>query len=82
MKLSDFIMLDETEKKSTVLQAGVLIAKRDESDCMVFLFHLGSYYVEAFCNPENMVIEKYVVFDDTKWLTPYLESMHLDICWE
>jgi hypothetical protein len=82
MKLSDFIMLDETEKKSTVLQAGALIAKRDEADCMVFLFQLGSYYLEAYCNPENMAIEEYVVFDDTKWLTPYLESIHINILWE
>ena len=78
MRLSDFIMVDEEEKKTSVLQAGVLIAKRNEIDCMVFLFHLGSYYVEAYCNPENMAIEEYVAFDNTKWLMPYLESIHID----
>ena len=78
MKLSDFIMLDAAEKKSTVLHAGVLIAKRSEIDSMVFLFHLGSYYVETYCNPENKAIEEYVAFNDTKWLTPYLESIHID----
>jgi hypothetical protein len=78
MRLSDFIMLDEAEKKSTVIQAGVLIAKRFEVDYTIFLFQLGSYYVEAYCNPENRAIEKYLVFDSTKWLTPYLKTIHID----
>ena len=78
MQLSDFIILGEAEKKSSLLEEGVLIARRNEIGCMVFLFHLGSYYVEAYCNPENKAIEKYMVFDNTKWLTPYLESIHID----
>ncbi len=78
MKLSDFIMLGEAEKKFTVLQEGVAIARRNEIDRLVFLFHLGNYYVEAYCNPENKAIEEYVVFDDTKWLTPYLEAIHIE----
>lgn len=78
MRLSDFIMLNEADKKSTVLHEGVLIAKRSEIDRMIFLFQLDSYYVEAYCNPENRAIEKYVVFGNTKWLTPYLESIHID----
>ncbi len=78
MRLSDFIMLNEAEKKSTVLHEGVLIAKRSEINCMVFLFQLGSYYVEAYCNPENKAIEEYVAFGNTKWLTPYLEAIPID----
>ncbi len=72
------VYLREAEKKSTVLHAGVLIAKRNKIDYMVFLFHLGSYYVEAYCNPEDKAIEEYVAFESTKWLTPYLESIPID----
>jgi hypothetical protein len=51
MRLSEFILLNEDEKKSTVLHQGVFLAKRSSFDSMVFLFQLGSYYVEAYCNP-------------------------------
>ena len=77
MRLSDFIMLDEADKKSIVLQAGVLIGKRKGTDYMVFLFQLGSYYVEAYCNQGNKAIEEYRVFDYTKWLKPYLDLIHI-----
>ncbi len=78
MRLSDFIVLNEDEKKSTVLHQGVLIAKRSSLDSMVFLFQLGSYYVEAYCNPENKAIEEYRMFDNIDVLQPYLEAIPLD----
>jgi hypothetical protein len=78
MKLSDFILLNEDEKKLTVLHQGVLIGKRESFEYMVFLFHLGNYYVEAFCNAENKAIEEYRVFDNLRLLNPYLETIPID----
>ncbi|MDR3715126.1 MAG: hypothetical protein P4L51_20120 [Puia sp.] len=78
MQLTDFIMLDAAEKKLILLHAGVLIARRKEMNRTVFLYHFGSYYVETYRNLENKSIEEYVVFDNTKWLTPYLESIPID----
>ncbi len=78
MKLSDFILLNEDEKKLTVLHQGVLIAKRTHFDDLVFLFHLGNYYVEAYCNSESKAIEEYRVFDNLKFLNPYLETIRID----
>ncbi|HEU0111629.1 MAG TPA: hypothetical protein VFQ73_12195 [Flavisolibacter sp.] len=78
MKLSEFILLNEDEKKSTVLHRGVLIGKRSDYNCLVFLFQMGSYYVETFCNVENRAIEEFRVFDNVKPLTPYLEMIHID----
>ncbi|MDO6431935.1 hypothetical protein Q4E93_15115 [Flavitalea sp. BT771] len=78
MKLSDFISLNEDEKKMAVLHMGVLIAKRSSFDSMVFLFQMGSYYVEAICNPEDKAIEEYRVFDNTSLLHPYLERIPID----
>jgi len=78
MKLSDFILMNEDEKKMTVLHQGVLVAKRKSFDSMVFLFHLGSYYVEAYCNPENKAIEEYMIFDNVKLLNPYLDTIPID----
>lgn len=78
MKLSDFILLNEEEKKMTVLHRGVLIAKRNNINGLVFLFHLGNYYVEAYCNPANKAIEEYIVFDNINLLNPYLETISID----
>ncbi len=78
MRLSEFILLNEQEKKSTVLQRGVLLAKRSDLESMVFLFQLGGYYVEAYCNPENKAIEEYRMFDNIDFLSPYLEGIPLD----
>ena len=60
MRLSEFILLNEHEKKSTVFHQGVCLAKSNSFDSVVFLFQLGSYYVEAYCNPENKAIEEYI----------------------
>lgn len=78
MKLSDFIVLNEEEKKLTVLHEGVLVGKRIHTDCMVFLFQLDNYYVETFCNLEKKAIEEFRVFDTTKPLNPYLDAIKID----
>ncbi len=78
MRLSDFILLNEDEKKATVLHQGVLLAKRNNFDCLIFLFQLGSYYVEAYCNPENKAVEEYRVFDSGMLLNAYLEAIPID----
>lgn len=78
MRLSDFILLNEEEKKQTVLHEGVLIAKRKHSESLIFLFHLGNFYVETFCNTGNKAIEEYRVFDTTKPLFPYLDAIRID----
>ncbi|HEV7330426.1 MAG TPA: hypothetical protein VGN63_05245 [Flavisolibacter sp.] len=78
MRLSDFILLGEKEKKFTVLHQGILVGKREKDDRKIFLFQLEDYYVETFCNPQNKAIEEYRVFNDTQFLFPYLQSIPLD----
>jgi hypothetical protein len=78
MKLSDFILLNEEEKKLTVLHQGVLVGKRNLYDQMVFLFQLNGYYVETFCNRQKKIVEEYRVFENIKTLNPYLDSISLE----
>jgi hypothetical protein len=78
MRLSDFILLSEEEKKGTILHEGVLVGKRNSQDCKVFLFQFDYCYVEMFCNMQNKTVEEYRVFDNTKALHPYLRSISLD----
>jgi len=58
MRLSEFIVLNEADKKRSVMQQGVLLAKRTSPDSIVFLFQLKDYYIETYCNAANKIIEE------------------------
>jgi hypothetical protein len=78
MKLSDFIMLTEEEKKHAVLHRGILVAKRSNATHLFFLFQMNHFYVETCCHVEKKSIERYEMFHDLKLLEPYLESITID----
>lgn len=78
MKLSDFILLNEEEKKMAVLHEGVLIGKRKEASSVAFLFQVDSFYVETFFNSGNKAIEEFRMFDQTTLLQPYLDAIAID----
>ena len=81
MKLSDFILLNEEEKKRTVLHEGVLISKRAEPSSFNFLFQVQNFYVEACFNPHSKDIEEFRMFSQTRFLQPYLDNISLDDLW-
>jgi hypothetical protein len=78
MKLSEFILLSENEKTSVVLNNGILVAKRKNDPVIVFLFQLENYYVETYCNQRNKSVLKFIAFNNTKSLAPYLEAISID----
>ncbi len=78
MKLSEFILLDENEKASTVLHNGILVGKRKNELLVVFLFQLENYYVETYCNLLNKDVLEFTAFNNTQNLAPYLESISID----
>jgi hypothetical protein len=78
MKLSDFILLSEEDKKIAVLHAGVLIAKRKNTDSFSFLFQVGNFYVETCFNLHNKRVKEFRMFDQTNLLQPYLDSIRID----
>lgn len=78
MKLSDFILLNEEEKKQAVLNEGVLISKRKVPTSVIFLFQVQNFYVEACFNPHSKGIEEFRMFDHTSLLQPYLDSISID----
>ena len=75
MKLSEFMLLTQEEKRTTVLQEGVPIAKMEILNYIVFLFQLPNYYVETYCCQETKEIREYRVFHNAEHLTPYLEAI-------
>jgi hypothetical protein len=81
MKLSDFILLDEEEKKQAVLHEGVLISKRAVPSFFIFLFQVHNFYVEACFNADSKDIEEFRMFGQTSLLQPYLDNISLDDLW-
>jgi hypothetical protein len=78
MKLSEFILLNEGEKKCTVMNNAVALAQRTYPDVIVFLFQLDSYYVEAYCNKANNTIDEYRVLPDTNSIRHYLDAIPIN----
>jgi len=78
MRLSEFILLNEEEKKFIVLHEGILIAKRSAPPYLVFLFQMDNYYVESYCNVQTKGIEEYRMFQSPVLLSPYLEAIAID----
>jgi hypothetical protein len=78
MKLSEFILLNEGDKKSAVMTKAVALAQRTYPDVIIFLFQLDHFYIEAYCNQANKTIEEYRVLPDTNAIGPYLEAIPID----
>ena len=78
MKLSEFILLNEGDKKCAVMNNAVALAQRIYPDIIIFLFQLDSFYVEAYCNKANKAIEEYRVLPDANAIGHYLEGIPID----
>lgn len=77
MKLSEFIVLNEVEKRA-VMNNAVALAKRTSPGQVIFLFQVESYYVEAYCNTEANRVEEYCILPDTNAIRHYLEFIVID----
>ena len=78
MKLSEFILLNEVEKKCAVMNNGVALAQRTYPDLIVFLFQLEDYYVETYCNVVEKTINEYRILPDTNAIKHYLEAIPIE----
>lgn len=78
MKLSEFIVLNEAEKKHAVMNYAVALATRTTPGFMIFLFQLEGYYVEAYCNVNQKTIEEYCVLPGVNAIGHYLQAIPID----
>ncbi len=78
MKLSDFIMLNEEEKKSAVLHSGVLVAKRRDANCIFFLFQMDQFYAETRFDLHKKAVREFRTFHNPDLLEPYLNEIAID----
>lgn len=77
MKLSEFLLLSEEEKKKIVLHDAILISKRKNEEEIIFLFQLNNFYIEAQCDYVNKSVIEYRVSNATRFIEPYLDSIHI-----
>lgn len=78
MKLSEFIVLNEAEKKYAVMNNAVALATRTSPRFVIFLFQIEDYYVEAYCNPTDKRVEEYCVLPNINAIRHYLDSIPID----
>ena len=78
MKLSEFIVLNQEEKRFAVLHEGVPVAQRQLSDYMIFLFRLPGYFVETYCSKDTKAVQEYRVFHNPAHLPPYLDGLSIE----
>lgn len=70
MRLSEFIVLTQEEKRLTVVNEGVPLAKKELSEEMIFLFRLPGFFVETHFSKQTKEIQQYLMFRDSPELTP------------
>ena len=75
MRLSEFLLLGEEEKKKTVLHDAILISKRKDEKEIIFLFQLNNFYIEAQCDFVNKSVIEYRVSNTTRLIDPYLDCI-------
>jgi hypothetical protein len=78
MKLSEFIVLNEAEKKRAVMNDAVALATWTAPGLVIFLFQIEDYYVEAYCNATDKSIGEYRVLPNTNALQHYLDFIPID----
>jgi hypothetical protein len=78
MKLSEFILLNEEDKRYAVMNNAVALAQRSYPDFIVFLFQLDAFYVEAFCSKTDRSIQEYRALPDANAISHYLEAIPID----
>jgi len=78
MTLEDFNLLDENRQIDLIINS-VCIGGRDLDSFKILLFQVKNFYVEVFFNKIERYITKFIAFDGTDKLEPYLEKMQLEL---
>ena len=77
MHFYDFIQLNETEQIEILWYNGEQIGRRKEEDYLILLYQVEGFYVEVFYHNKERVIKKYMSFECTDLLDPYLEKIDI-----
>ncbi|WP_324675070.1 hypothetical protein [Hymenobacter sp. GOD-10R] len=69
--LSRFKFLSQVDQLGTVLNEGTYLATRYEEEDTINLYHLGSFFVEVYYDPEVNHLHQCLCFTDAGGLEDY-----------
>lgn len=78
MTLSAFQQLDY-KGRTAVTGRGVCIGGRADSEHIILLYQIESFYIEVYFHKKDHYITKFFGFDDMDLLDPYLEKINICI---
>jgi len=78
MSSDQFNHLDYYEQMEAVLR-GTYLADRLTEHHYVRLYNLDCMYIEAFFDPCSHLITRFRAFENTLFVLPYLEELHLTV---
>jgi hypothetical protein len=79
MHFLQFLQLREDDQLETLWYNGEQIGRRKEGEFLVLLYQVEGFYVEVFYHTKQKLITKYVSFEDTDRLDPYISNMDLSL---
>ena len=77
MHFFDFILLHEDEQLEMLWYNGEQIGRRKDREFLILLYQVEGFYVEVYYNTKFKEIEKYLSFECTDKLDPYISHMDL-----
>ena len=77
MHFFDFVLLTEDEQLEMLWYNGEQIGRRKDREFLVLLYQVEGFYVEVYYNTKYKEIEKYLSFECTDKLEPYIS--HIDL---
>lgn len=82
MTLDEFTLLDEAEQAGALIDHGIFIAERTYKNFDIFLYQVGSFYVEIYHNLNFNMMQGMRSFEDSEALEPYLEAIDISCLYE
>lgn len=77
MHFFDFVLLHEEDQLEILWYNGEQIGRRKEKEFLILLYQVEGFYVEVYYNTKYKEIEKYLGFECTDKLEPYIS--HIDL---
>jgi hypothetical protein len=77
MHFYDFLQLNETEQIEILWYNGEQVGRRKDDDHLILLYQVEGFYVEVFYHNKERVIKKYISFECTDHLEPYLDTIDI-----
>lgn len=82
MHFFDFILLREDEQLEMLWYNGEQIGRRKQNEFLILLYQVEGFYVEVYYNTKYREIEKYLSFECTDKLEPYIRDIDLGIVYK